>query len=1002
MKKLVSLLLVLVMVCSLVPMTAYARNSYIVYEPTENCQLLSISITQEKNPWMLWDVTFAEANSETVLKSQKDPATDKNHPNLVSAQVIPTIDYVGTKLTINGEVYNEGDTVAFKAENEIVVEDTVNHNFAEYTVYVVEETNGLPVVLIDTNNAPIPDKLNYVDASISVVGADIYGAKDFYSAVAGIKLRGNSTMGYAKKPYRIKFDKKQDVLGLGKAKSWVLLADYLDPSALRNTIAYELADRVNKNTAETTGFEVFSPRMKLVEVYLNGEFKGLYEMGDHMQANELRVAINELGDEEDKATGEKLFNNGAEIGYFIEVEAQSRVLQEGKEGYEDWSDYSYITNVGSSSGKNQDPDKNDDVKQDALYFQFKLPEEPSAEQKAYITDLMQEVNDKILAHDDAVWELIDMDSVIDWYLINELFKNADSQMQSSVYFFKDGTLDEDGNEKENPNTKLYMAPVWDFDLGAGGVSYGKMDDPTGWRTKNDEYCGWFRELFKMDSFKNAVETRWADLHEKEILESMFTDITNYEDFIEDAAIDNFDMWHETYVKEVANTSWLTVPEVSSKSSNWETHVDYFESYLKARVAWMDEQYGIDPETVLSTKRESVDSLTYTALYDGNTSQKYTVDMDVKLTELGYELDMTSTAKWNIKFEYIITAKLNGQTKTFTLTPQTKNDWQSPGNTFDGENGQPHAAGTYNDKKFNITGALVWNMNNGQGFSGVTKDNLSNYVTNVHFKTMTVEFNGAKVGDTATFSLKKQSDNSTVLSIEKTILAGKPSIMGDAKAGMTLFASTTEILPFNASVTYQWYADGSKISGATSSSYKMQNSDIGKVITVKATGTEAFTGSVTSDAKTVEKNTRTSKFYPSDIEVVDVTTNSITVSAPQYTNVEFSIDGETWTKDGVFTDLDSNKVYSVRIRGSEHGTGAPGVPSSPLYVITLADETIKGDVNGSGDLQTKDAVWVLDQALEFANMTNETALELSDMNDDGKINTLDARLILKAIVNNPEH
>ncbi len=1001
MKKLVSLLLALVMVCSLVPMTVYARNSYIVYEPTEDCQMTGISFTKENNPWLLWDVTFAEADGETVLK------TEKNHPGLVGAEVVPSITFEGTSATFNGEPIVEGKTIKLKAENEIVVADTANHNFAEYTVIVTEESNGLPVVLLDTNGAKIETKVDYVDVKISILGADVYGAKNLYAAPgtsedgAGIKLRGNSTMGYAKKPYRIKFDKKQDVLGLGKAKSWVLLADYLDPSSMRNQVAFNLANRINSNTAETTGFQVFSPRMKLVEVYLNGEYQGLYEMGDHMQANELRVAINELGDEEDKETKEKLYKDGELIGYFIEVEVQSRVLDEGEEGYEDWSDYSYITNVGSSSGKNQDPNKNDDVKEDALYFQFKLPEEPSAEHKKYITDLMQQVNDLILANDDAVWELVDMDSIIDWYIVNELFKNADSQMQSSIYFFKDGTLDEDGNEKENPNTKLYMGPVWDFDLGAGGVSYGKMDDPTGWRTKNDEYCGWFRELFEMDSFKTALEARWADLHEKEILEAVYDDMRNFESYASEAAIADFDLWHSTYVEEVNKTSWLTVPEISTDSVNWETHVDYFESYLKARIAWLDEQFGYAEETKLATKHENVDSLTYTAHYDGNSSQKYVVDLDVKLDELGYELDLTSTSKWNLKFNYTVTAKINGQTKTFTLTPSTMGDWQAPGGVFDGETNTPHAAGTYSDRKFDIAGALVWNLNNNQGASGVTKDNLSKYVTSLHFNYLTLEFNGAKVGNTATFSLKKQSDNSTVLSIEKTVLTGKPSIMGDAKAGMTLFASTTEILPFNASVTYQWYADGSKISGATGSSYKMTTNDIGKVITVKATGTDAFTGSVTSDPKTVVKNTRTSRFYSDDIQLEGVTANSITVSAAK-DNVEFSIDGETWTKDGVFTGLDSNKVYSVYIRAAEHNTGAPGIMSDALYVTTLADETIKGDVNGSGEIQTKDAMWVLDQALEFATMTNETALYLSDMNDDGKINTLDARLILKEIVNNPEH
>ncbi len=990
MKKLISLLLAVVMICTLVPMTAFARNAYIAYNPTEDCQMTGISFTQADNPWLLWDVTFAEADGETVLKTEKD------HPGLVGTDVIPSIDFVGTSATFNGKPIVEGETIKLKAENELVITDAVNHNFAEYTLIVTEESNGLPVVLIDTDGEAITTKTDYVKAHISVIGAEVYGADNIYYGDAtkdGIKLRGNSTMGYAKKPYRIKFTNKENVLGIASAKSWVLLADYLDPSSLRNQVAFNLANRVNSFTAESTGFQVFSPRMKLVEVYLNGEYQGLYEMGDHMQADKTRVNISEWGDEDSSSAGN-------EIGYFIEVEVQSRVLEEGAPDSEDWSDYSYITGVGSSSGKNQDPDKNDDVKQDALYFQFKLPEEPSEEHKAYITALMQKVNDKILANDASVWEIFDIDSVIDWYLVNELFKNADSQMQSSIYFFKNGELDSKGKPYENPNTKLYMGPVWDFDLGAGGVSYGKMDDPTGWRTNNDEYCGWFREMFEMDSFKSALEARWANLHKEGILDALFTDISYLEEFAGDAAIDNFDLWHDTYVEEVNKTSWLTVPAVSSDSTNWETHVDYFESYLKARIDWLDEQFGYSKKTVLTTKNEPVDTLTFTASKNGNVSQTYKVDKDVTLDQLALELDMTSTAKWNLAFNYTVTATINGKSQSFALTPSTKNDWQDEGNQiFDGKTGEYHKAGTYNDRRFTIAGAISWRLKDTYKISDATADNLSEYVTKVHFNEVTVELNGAVAGNTATFSLKNDKTHETALSIDKTVIVGKPSIMGDAKAGMTLFASNTEMLPYNALVTYQWYADGKAISGATGNSYKMTTNDIGKAITVKATGTDMYTGTVTSDAKTGAKYMRSSTY--SAPTLVNVTANSITVEKYQSTP-EYSLDGKTWQTDTTFTGLNPNTVYKVYVRASEHNTGAPGAISEPLIVTTLADETvIKGDVNGSGKLDTTDATWVLDHALEFATMNNEKVLILSDVNSDGKINTLDARLILKEIVNSTE-
>ncbi len=978
MKKLVSLLLVAVMLMSVMPMTAFARNAYIAYGPVEGCQLLDISFTQADNPWLLWDVTFEEVSGATVLETTKD------HPSLVGCEVVPTIDFEGKTMTFNGKTIAQGDKIVLKAENELVISDSMNHNLAEYTLRVTEKSNGMPSVLIDTDGAPIPDKLNYVDASISVIGSEIYGGKNFYSAVSGIKLRGNSTMGYDKKPYRIKFDKKQDVLGLGKAKSWVLLADYLDPSSLRNQVAFAMAARVNENTSKTTGFQVFAPRMKLVEVYLNGEYQGLYEMGDHMQANEIRVAINEDGDELDD-NDVQLFPEG-NVGYFIEVEVESRVLAEGKEGYEDWSAYSYIENVGASSS----------AQDDKLYFQFKLPEVPSDEQIDFITDYMQNVNNLIMANNDDVWNYLDMDSVIDWYLVNELFKNVDSQMQSSIYLFKDKDVD-------GKTSKLFMGPVWDFDLGAGGVTYGDMDDPTSWRTRNDEYCGWLRELFEMDSFKNAVNARWADLHEAGILDAVFADIDTLSVTAEAAAKDNYDLWHDNYLDETEG-SWMTVPEVSSYADNWEAQVDYFRAFMNARISWMDEQFDYAPQNTFATVTEDAhlfENEVYTATASGTVSQTYAVNELIDLDKLLFDLDITTTAPFNFGFNFTVALTSAAGGSTFTLTPSAKDDWQSGSNVFEGTTGQYIAAGTYNDRVMGVTGALTWNLwanyrsqMQAMGFTKQSEIDLTKVIKNIRLNSVTVTLNPAVAGSKATFTLQNVDADGNPLQVTKTIIEGKPSIMGDPTVGNTLFVSKTEILPYDASVAYQWYANGSAINGATDSRYTLKAEDLGKEITVKAHGTFLYSGTVTSDVKTVVKPMRTTEAATPVLD--SVTADSLTVVARD--GFEYSLDGENWQATGTFTGLTANTVYTVYERAAEHDTKTAGAVSDALIIVTDAYGTIKGDVNGSGKLDTVDATWVLEQGLKFADMKNETMLNLADFNDDGRINTLDARLILKQLVN----
>ncbi len=991
MKKAVSLILAIVMVFSVVPMSAFALNQYVVYDGQTGCQLLGLQIAQADNEWLLWDVTFDTTNDGRVYTTTED------HPGLVGAEAVLDLSYEGTAVSFNGAKVTDGEAVKLEAVNELVVLDEENKTRAEYVVNVTEETNGLPVVLIDTDDAPIPDKLNYVDASISVLGADVYDASDVYAKTAGIKLRGNSTMGYDKKPYRIKFDKKQEILGMGKAKSWVLLANYLDPSAMRNQVAFNLADRVNKNTAETTGFEVFSPRMKPVEVYLNGEYKGLYDMGDHMQANELRVAINELGDAEDEETGEKIEYPGEQIGYFIEVEVQSRVLTEGADGYEDWSAYSWIEGVGSESGKMQDPDKTDDHVTDALYFQFKLPEKPTTAQTGYITDYMQEVNDLILANDDAVWELLDMDSVIDWYLVNELFKNADSQMQSSVYFYKDGTLDEDGNAKENPNTKLYMAPVWDFDLGAGGVSYGEMNDPTGWRTRNDEYCGWFREMFEMSSFKNAVEARWADLHEEGILEAMFTDITALESAFAASAPANYEMWHENYVNAVNNTGWLTVPEVS-QTGDWDAQITYLETWLKERIAFMDGEYGYaDPATYETVQEDAViyNNEVYTATSSGKVSKTYTIDQLITLDELAYELDITSTTAFNFGFNLNFACNINGESVVINLTPSAKNDWKGSGNVFDGTTGHYITKGTYNDRVMTVSGALVWHLNHYYNANTDTAG-LANYVKSIRLNSVTVTFENATVGDKATFTLTNvNADTKKPVKVTKTVLSGKPVIAGEGIVGNTLTALNAAIAPFGASATYQWYRNGVAISGANGTTYTLTAADLGRNITVKATGLLHYTGTITSDAVYVAYDGTTAT-TPAAPALLDVTTDSLTVNA--ISGCEYSLDGITWQANGTFANLTAGASYNVYCRTAATATVKASAASDALIVVTDVLGGIMGDVDADGDIDTSDAVLVLEQGLEFIDM-HDAVVGLSDYNGDGKINTSDARAILRAIVYN---
>lgn len=154
-------------------------------------------------------------------------------------------------------------------------------------------SHELPVLEINTEDEKLPvDKVNYVNSSFKMYNTeddDEYGLevtmKQEYGAdnSVGIRLRGNSTMKYSKKPYRIKFDEKQSFFGSAKNKNWVLLADYLDPSLIKNYSALTLAKVFNNMPWNSFGTHV--------NLYLNGEYKGIYLLCDQLDEKSGRLDL---------------------------------------------------------------------------------------------------------------------------------------------------------------------------------------------------------------------------------------------------------------------------------------------------------------------------------------------------------------------------------------------------------------------------------------------------------------------------------------------------------------------------------------------------------------------------------------------------------------------------------------------------------------------------------------------------------------------------------------
>lgn len=308
---------------------------------------------------------------------------------------------------------------------------------------VVVHYSDLPILYI-TTPSPIESKAEWTkQCSIEIWNA---GEENGIYADVQMKGRGNTTWTYPKKPYAIKLNKKEKVLGMPKHKRWVLLANYLDQTCMRNAVAFEIARRL-------PGLS-WTPHGRFVDVVVNGEMQGNYYLCEHIKVDENRVNIAEI-------TPTDIAGDAVTGGYIFELDIN---FDEA---------FKFHT-----SHKN-------------LPVMFKDPDEEIAdEQFSYAQNYFNAIENILYGgnhKDENVFDYIDMDSFIDWWLVHELSYNGDPYWPKSSYMNKDR------------NGKLMAGPVWDFDWGTFVLSSESA------RVAN---VIWYGELFKKPEFVTRVKERW--------------------------------------------------------------------------------------------------------------------------------------------------------------------------------------------------------------------------------------------------------------------------------------------------------------------------------------------------------------------------------------------------------------------------------------------------------------------------------------------------------------
>lgn len=268
----------------------------------------------------------------------------------------------------------------------------------------------LPLVVIHTQNAQEPtDKVNEIKGIVSIVGDD----GSLLTDTATTRLRGNVSMEFPKKPYRIKFAHKQSPLNApAKAKKWTLINNYGDKTLLRNLVAFHLSDIIGMP---------YTPYCQAVDVMLNGEYKGCYQLCDQVEINKKRVNISEMKPTD--TNGEALTG-----GYFWEIDAYA-------DREPSWFRSNHGTPVTIKSPKDDEilPVQADYVRN---YFN-------TMEADVYGTNYQDPTKG---------WRrLLDEETFLKHFLVGEMSGNTDTYW--SVYQYK-----------QRGNDTIFTGPVWDFDL----------------------------------------------------------------------------------------------------------------------------------------------------------------------------------------------------------------------------------------------------------------------------------------------------------------------------------------------------------------------------------------------------------------------------------------------------------------------------------------------------------------------------------------------------------
>ena len=419
---------------------------------------------------------------------------------------------------------------------------------AEEDSFIYESSiNSLPLISINTNGNIIVDEPK-VSADLQIKKGDSL----IEVHQIGIEIRGSSSQMFDKKSYGFEtWDENGEDLdvslgGFPEEEDWILYGPYSDKSLIRNILIYDLSNAIGQ----------YATRTDFYELEINESFLGTYVLMEKIKRDKNRVAISK--NKEEDISG----------GYILKIDKPT--------GDGEWYDESFSFSSKYMPNGSLGQNKN-------TFFLYEYPDSDDIDndQKDYIQSYIHNfentlASEEFKSDENGYRNYIDLDSFIDFFILNEISKNPDGY-RLSTFMHKD------------KGEKLKMGPIWDFNLAFGNVNYCTGSSPEGWIYRFNDVCPddtwlvpfWWGRFMEDPAFVSALKERWNNLRTNFFTNSeILQRITSLEENlkISNAAKNNFSKWMV-----LGEYVWPN----DYIGNSYDDEISYLKDWIVNRLEWLD-------------------------------------------------------------------------------------------------------------------------------------------------------------------------------------------------------------------------------------------------------------------------------------------------------------------------------------------------------------------------------------------------------------------------------